>query len=115
MSDSTKPEKKSQLDTLTDMWTVDAQIDKQALDDESLKIQKLQAKWAKLYKQYSFAAKDAENEYKKLRHKKWRYYSGKMEKAELQELGWPPYQYTLKNDIEFVLEGDDDLIKAGLD
>ena len=101
------------IDSLTAMWVEDANIEQLELDKESLKIPKLQAKWAGLLKKFTFQSKNLENKYKKLRQKKWRYYSGKMEKEELKENGWEPFQYVLKSDLEVFLEGDGDLIDMG--
>ena len=37
--------------------------------------------------------------------------SGKLSQDELKELGWEPFPFTLKSDINLYLESDADLIK----
>jgi hypothetical protein len=45
-----------------------------------------------------------------LKRKKWEYYTGKLYRDELDELGWEPFPFTLKSDIQIYLESDKDLI-----
>ena len=40
---------------------------------------------------------------------KWEYYTGKLTKNQLEELGWEPFQFVLKSDISTYIEGDRDL------
>jgi len=47
----------------------------------------------------------------RMRKLKWEYYTGKMSQEELDEQGWEPFRFTLKSDISFYLESDQDLIK----
>jgi hypothetical protein len=46
-----------------------------------------------------------------MKKKKWELYTGKLSKDELDELGWEPFQFTLKSDIQIYLDADGDLIK----
>ena len=39
------------------------------------------------------------------------YYNGKLDQDELDKLGWEPFRFTLKSDIQVYLDGDDDLVK----
>ena len=42
---------------------------------------------------------------------KWMYFTGKLDQEELDKLGWEPFRFTLKSDINVYLDGDDDLNK----
>lgn len=101
------------LDTLGALWTADAVINETALDKDALGAAKLHAKWLQIFHRHKIRAKALENNYKKLRLVKWRYYAGKMDQSELKERGWEQFQYTLKSDIDVYMEGDNDLIDLG--
>ena len=57
------------------------------------------------------ASKRANFDYLRMRKVKWEYYSGKMDKEDLEKYNWEPFRYTLKSDISTYLESDSDLIK----
>jgi hypothetical protein len=71
----------------------------------------LHNKYNKYLSLHNLAAKRAGLEYDKLKRMKWMYYNGKLDQDELDKLGWEPFRFTLKSDIQVYLDGDDDLAK----
>ena len=65
------------LDTIQDMWEKDAKIDRDNLDDESLNIPSLHAKYFQIYNTIFLLRKKAEQQRKNIRHERYEYFSGK--------------------------------------
>ena len=42
---------------------------------------------------------------------KWEYYTGKLDKDQLEKHNWQPFPFVLKSDITTYLESDDDINK----
>jgi hypothetical protein len=99
------------LEEILKSWEADADIDQTEPGKELLKIPKLHGKYLDSLIKHKMASKKANFDYLRMRKLKWEYYTGKLSKDELQELGWEPFQFTLKSDVSFYLESDTDLIK----
>ena len=65
------------LDTIQEMWEKDAKIDRDNLDDESLNIPALHAKYFQIYNTIFLLRKKAEQQRKNIRHERYEYFSGK--------------------------------------
>ena len=84
------------LETIQSMWAKDSVIDDVLLDEASLKIPQLHAKYLALYNEFSLLNKKANHELKSLTHKKTLYYSGKAAPEEYNE----PFPYkVMKSDV----------------
>ena len=99
------------LEEILKSWETDADIDQTEPGKELLKIPKLHGKYLDSLIKHKMASKKANFDYLRMRKLKWEYYTGKLSKDELQELGWEPFQFTRKSDVSFYLESDTDLIK----
>ena len=99
------------LDEILKSWESDADIDQTEPGKELLKIPKLHGKYLDSLIKHKMAAKKANFDYLRMRKLRWEYYTGKLSKDELQEYGWEPFQFTLKSDISFYLESDNELIR----
>tara|TARA_Y100000310_G_scaffold311370_1_gene357571 strand:- start:493 stop:927 length:435 start_codon:yes stop_codon:yes gene_type:complete len=100
------------LDEIKKMIANDVVIDDTELDLESLKIPQLHNKYLNLYTDEKLILGKAISDYNILLRKKWEYYTGKLDREELEELGWLPFQHKiLKPDIEKYLESDAELIQ----
>jgi hypothetical protein len=97
------------LEEIEALWEQDSKIDRTDLDNESLKIPTLHSKYYKIYLREKVQLKAEEQEYKiyyKLKHE---YYTGKMSKEDLDEHGWEPFQFVLKNDLQVYIDADKDI------
>ena len=65
------------LDTIQEMWEIDAKIDRDNLHDESLNIPSLHAKYFQIYNTIFLLRKKAEQQRKNIRHERYEYFSGK--------------------------------------
>ena len=99
------------LEEILKSWESDADIDQTEPGKELLKIPKLHGKYLDSLIKHKMASKKANFDYLRMRKLKWEYYTGKLSKEELQDLGWEPFQFTLKSDVSFYIESDSDLIK----
>jgi len=100
------------LDEIKKLIAKDVTIDDTELDLESLKIPQLHNKYLNLYTDEKLILGKAISDYNILLRKKWEYYTGKLDREELEALGWPPFQHKiLKPDIEKYLESDAELIQ----
>lgn len=106
------------LEEIEALWEEDVKIDRTALDEESLKIPYLHNKYYKIYLREKVQLKAEQNsvaQFYKLKHE---YYTGKLSQSECKELGWEPFQFVLKGDIQVYLDADkelaDKLIKASV-
>ena len=104
------------LDAIMKMWEKDSRIDGMALDDASLDAIKAHAKYLEILSVTKLQKKRKEHEQKKLLLDKWIYYSGKMDKAEIDKRGWPydPFNgmHVMKADLPKYFEADADLQKS---
>ena len=94
------------LDTLNDMWAKDAPLDDEKLDNDSLSIPKLHAKYLRLYNNFVTLRDQAELDVKRTYRDRWEYYTGKSEK---------PFPVKLiKTDVAIYLEADQEYQKSVL-
>ena len=85
------------LETIQSMWEKDSVIDDILLDEASIKIPQLHAKYLSLHNEVSLLTKKATHELKTLTHKKTLYYSGKDLPEEYEK---EPFPYkVMKSDV----------------
>ena len=85
------------LEAIQSMWAKDSVIDDVLLDEASMKIPQLHAKYLSLHNEYSLLIKKATHELKTLTHKKTLYYSGKAAPEDYDE----PFPYkVMKSDVQ---------------
>lgn len=99
------------IETVMNMWAEDSKIDRNQLQEESLKASQLHQKYLQILMQVKTKLLKSEKDFNDLRLKKYRWFRGEMSQDELKQLGWPQYQglKPLKTDMEFVLEHDPDV------
>lgn len=97
------------LEEIEALWEQDIKIDRTELDTESLKIPSLHGKYYKIYLREKVQLKAEEQSYKQYYKLKHEYYTGKLSQSELNELGWEPFQFVLKNDLQVYMDSDKDL------
>ena len=94
------------LETLNDMWEKDSPLDDEKLDNDSLSIPKLHAKYLRLYNNFVTLRDQAELDVKRTYRDRWEYYTGKSEK---------PFPVKLiKTDVAIYLEADQEYQKSVL-
>ncbi len=102
------------LNELREMTKVDSVIDGTELAKESIKIPQLHNKYLNLLQDEKLILRKLNSEFKVLSRMKWEYYTGKMSKEEMDELGWDAFQLTvLKKDISTYTDSDPDITKIG--
>lgn len=90
----------------------DLAVDSSELDSESLRIPQLHNKYLNLLMDSRMALKRYQIEYDSMRKIKWEYYTGKIDREELERRGWTPFQYRiLKNDLDIYMNSDADIVK----
>ena len=96
------------LDELKKQWTEDCQIDDIELDNASLEVPKLHAKYQDLLTSKILVLKQYQNKYNELLKDKWLWYNGKMDERESREKGWEPDPFDglkiMKNDMQILLQ-----------
>jgi hypothetical protein len=97
------------LEEIEALWEHDIKIDRTELDSESLKIPSLHSKYYKIYLREKVQLKAEEQTYKQFYKLKHEYYTGKLSQSELNELGWEPFQFVLKNDLQVYMDSDKEL------
>lgn len=103
------------LDDIINEWDIDCQIDFGNLITEATKVAELHNKYYKIFLIESKTLREVQEKYNKIQYEKWLYYSGKMDKADLEARGWQPCDIMfLKGDVQRVMDADDDLIKMKL-
>ena len=98
------------LETITDMWSQDSVIDDILLDNASLKIPQLHAKYLGFHTEFSLLQKKAQQEHKSLTHKKTLYYSGKDLPEEYEKTPFP-YK-VMKSDVPSWVAVDEQIQKV---
>ena len=94
------------LETLNEMWAKDAPLDDEKLDNDSLSIPKLHAKYLRLYNNFVTLRDQAELDVKRTYRDRWEYYTGKSEK---------PFPVKLiKTDVAIYLEADQEYQRSVL-
>ena len=90
----------------------DAVIDETELGSESIKIPQLHNKYLVLMQDEKFALQQMNIQFYQMKRLKWEYYTGKMDKETLDELGWQPFQLNvLKKDLDLYFDADEDLVE----
>ncbi len=85
------------LETIQKMWSKDSVIDDVMLDNASLQIPQLHAKYISLHNEISLLSKKASQELRTLEHRKWLYYSGKAPQSDYEDA---PFDYkVIKSDV----------------
>jgi hypothetical protein len=92
------------LDEIFKMWAKDSEIDDLRLDEASKKSASLHAKYLEMLSVSKLQLKRKDMEFKVLLKNKWLWYNGKMQKAEIDRLGW---EYDALNGLK-VLKGEMD-------
>lgn len=99
----------NKLEELLSEWKKDSEIDRTEPGRELLNIPKLHSKYLNILSHYRQLMRSVEFKYAETKRVKWEYYTGKLTKEQLDELGWEPFQFVLKSDISTNIEGDKDL------
>ena len=98
------------LDELKKIVAKELPVDKDHLDTESLRNQKLYAKFIDYKTNFDFLLAKAKGEYKVLYREKWEYYGGK---ADAKVYVTKPFDLkVLKNDLHIYIESDKDIIDS---
>ena len=101
------------LDELKIQWTKDCEIDDIELDNASLEVPKLHAKYQDLLTSKILFLKQYQNKYNELLKDKWLWYNGKMDEETVREKGWEPDPFNglkiMKNDMQIFFNADKDL------
>ena len=86
-------------------------MDDNHIDNESIKVPKLHAKYIRHLIQAKLKNTKIQNEFNLLKKTKFRYYRGELSRDELTELNWQQWQGVkpMKNEMEQFLDGDTDL------
>lgn len=92
-------------------WDIDSEMDDNHIDNESIKVPKLHAKYIRHLIQAKLKNTKIQNEFNLLKKTKFRYYRGELSRDELAELNWQQWQGVkpMKNEMEQFLDGDIDL------
>ena len=103
------------LDELKKQWKEDCEIDDIELDNASIEVPKLHAKYSELLTDSIVALKGTQLEYKLLLKDKWMWFNGKMDEDRINELGWSHDPFDglkiMKNDINIFMDADEDIMK----
>ncbi len=97
------------LEDVEKLWEEDCQIDRSALDEESLKIPYLHNKYYKIYLREKLHLKVEQSGYTAYFKLKHEYYTGKLSTQECKDYGWEPFPFVLKGDIQIYLDADKEL------
>ena len=98
------------LDDLKIEWKNDCEIDDIQLDNASLEVPKLHAKYLDLLSSKLILQKQYQLKYDTLLRDKWMWYNGKFSAEELKALGWEQFDLKImKADLHYVFNADTDL------
>jgi len=101
------------LDELKIQWAKDCEIDDIQLDNASLEVPKLHAKYQELLTSKILVSKQYQNKYNDLLKDKWLWFNGKMSEDEVKARGWNPDPFDglkiMKNDMQIFFNADKDL------
>ena len=100
------------LDNLKELITKDSLIDSTELGIESLKIPQIHSKYLTILADVKLLLTKQQNDLAVLRLRKWKIYTGKVSKEELEAWGEEPSDLTLlKSDVEQFVEADPKVIE----
>lgn len=99
------------IEEILQEWDIDSEMDDNHIDNESIKVPKLHAKYIRHLIQAKLKNTKIQNEFNLLKKTKFRYYRGELSREELTELNWQQWQGVkpMKNEMEQFLDGDTDL------
>lgn len=103
------------LESIFELWEEDSKINREMLDEESLKISMLHAKYHKIYTNERLTLRKYETDLKVLKLEKFEFYTQGPTK-ETVEKGWqlPPIGKILKADANTYVDADKDIINLTL-
>lgn len=99
------------LEKLILEWDKDSTINQIEPGQEILNIPKLHSKYVTQITAHSVSLEMKKLDYIRKEKLKIEYYSGRLSEAQLKELGWKPFQFILKTDIQKYIDSDEDLIE----
>jgi hypothetical protein len=103
------------LDNLKELITKDSIVDSTELGIESLKIPQLHSKYLTILADVKLLLAKQQNDLAILKLRKWKIYTGKVSKEELDEWKEEPSELTLlKSDVEQFVEADPKIIELKL-
>lgn len=104
------------IETILENWKKDSEIDETNLDEASRQTAKLHGKYLEMFTTSKLLLKRSELQQKILLKDKWLYFSGKMDKSEMDLRGWPydPFNglKVMKSDMEYFFNSDPELQKS---
>jgi len=105
-----------ELDTIHKMWEQDSCINENELDRASIDTSKLHAKYLQLFNTARLTLKRRELELAELKQEKWRYFTGKMTKEEMDSRQWKydPFNGTnkpMRSELDSYIDSDKDIQK----
>tara|TARA_B100001063_G_C16570496_1_gene455592 strand:- start:197 stop:643 length:447 start_codon:yes stop_codon:yes gene_type:complete len=97
-------------------WANDNQIHETHLDESSRKTPILHSKYLEKLANAKLLLKKAEFSQKTLLKEKWLYYNGKMDKEQIEDLGWDPDPFDglkiLKGEMDYYYDADPEIQKS---
>ena len=97
-------------------WANDNQIHETHLDESSRKTPILHSKYLEMLANAKLLLKKAEFSQKTLLKEKWLYYNGKMDKEQIENLGWDPDPFDglkiLKGEMDYYYDADPEIQKS---
>jgi hypothetical protein len=103
------------LEDIHTEWGKDSKIDALNLSSESLNTPKLHGKYLKILSEERLRLKKLRTSKSELILAKSDYFTGRMDKSELDSRGWEPFALKLlKQDLPIYLDADRDLININL-
>ena len=109
MSDQT-PET-NPIEELLKTWELDSVMNSTEPGSELLKVPALHAKYVRFLSKHSLLAKRSDQELVKLKRRKYDYYNGRMEQAELEKLGLKPFKFVLKGEVKDYVDSDVEVLE----
>jgi len=107
------------LERIQELWSEDAKIDRDRLDEESLKIPQLHSKYYTLFSSERLTMKRMESDLDILKSQRYEFYDATISEEDLDERGWSEEfknfgKKVLKSDIGRYLESDRYIIESNL-
>lgn len=104
------------IEDVLEMWKKDSVIDDLNLDEASKQNSRLHAKYLELLSTTKLKLKKLEMEQKILLRDKWLHFNGKLDKAAIDQYGWPYDPFNglkiMKSDMEYYFNSDAELQKS---
>ena len=103
------------LETIQELWDVDSKVERDQLDEESLKISVLHAKYHKILTHESMLSKKLESDMKVLVKDKYEFYT-MGPTPDTHAKGWklPPQGKIIKQEVDRYMDSDPDIIELSL-